>query len=174
MQKKTIFIGIALFWVAVFAVFIGMKEYTLQTGQQVLLKTVPVDPRDFFRGDYVILRYEITQIDTEKVISYVTGPSLGSEVYIKLEKVGEYAEPVLVSPLPPKEELFIKGKITGVRNDRLTVEYGIESYFVPEGAGKVIERERAEEVDVRVAIDEKGNAGIVDLLIRGEVVEFGE
>jgi uncharacterized membrane-anchored protein len=28
----------------------------------VLLKTAPVDPRDFLRGDYVVLNYDISSV----------------------------------------------------------------------------------------------------------------
>ena len=38
---------------------VGFKEFTLQTGTDVVLQTVPVDPRSLLQGDYVILRYEI-------------------------------------------------------------------------------------------------------------------
>jgi hypothetical protein len=46
------------------------------------------------------------------------------------------------------------------------VEYGIESYFVPEGSGHIIEEAR--NVKVRVAIDSSGNAVIKGLLVDGE------
>jgi len=53
MNKKTIFILLAVFWLIIIGGFIGFKEYTLRTGQEVVLKTVPIDPRDLFRGDYI-------------------------------------------------------------------------------------------------------------------------
>jgi uncharacterized membrane-anchored protein len=64
MEKKRIFIGIGIFWVLIIGGFIGFKEFTLRTGEEVLLKTLPVDPRDLFRGDYVILRYDVSRVDT--------------------------------------------------------------------------------------------------------------
>ena len=59
MNAKKFFYLVVVFWLLIFSAFIAYKEYTLQTGKEVLLKTVPVDPRDLFRGDYVTLRYEI-------------------------------------------------------------------------------------------------------------------
>ena len=44
----------------VFCTMVGMNEYTLIHGHKLMLKTVPVDPRDLLRGDYVILDYEIS------------------------------------------------------------------------------------------------------------------
>ena len=34
----------------------------LRQGSEVTLQTRPVDPRDFLRGDYVVLNYEITNL----------------------------------------------------------------------------------------------------------------
>ena len=55
MSRARPFILIGLLWGAMIIGFITVKEFTLQTGEVVTLKTVPVDPRDLFRGDYVIL-----------------------------------------------------------------------------------------------------------------------
>ena len=53
-MKKNVFLYIGLFWLVLILGFVAYKEMTLQTGEEVVLKTVPVDPRDLFRGDYVI------------------------------------------------------------------------------------------------------------------------
>jgi len=41
MEKKKIFIIIGIFWLIIIGGFIGFKEFTLQTGNEVLLKTRP-------------------------------------------------------------------------------------------------------------------------------------
>lgn len=41
---------------------LGFRQYTLLTGQRIWLRTVPVDPRDMFRGDYVTLSYQVSRI----------------------------------------------------------------------------------------------------------------
>src|SRR3954466_6849758 len=38
----------------------------LRNGQEVRLEIVPVDPRDLFRGDYVVLDYRISSVDVPK------------------------------------------------------------------------------------------------------------
>ena len=38
----------------------------LRSGQEVRLEVVPVDPRDLFRGDYVVLGYRIGTVDMPK------------------------------------------------------------------------------------------------------------
>ena len=67
MTQKIKFFGIGVLWLVIIGGFIFSKQMTLLTGKEVLLKTVPVDPRDLFRGDYVVLRYDISTIDLETV-----------------------------------------------------------------------------------------------------------
>lgn len=170
MEKKNLFLLIGLFWLIIIIVLVAVKEYTLQTGQEVLLRTVPVDPRDLFRGDYVILRYEISRMPAQStpLISDILRP--GKTVYVPLGvEEGYGVNTGGFSFNPPEEGLFIKGKIVSFNDGEITVEYGIESYFVPEGKGKDIERKRP---DVKVSIDKFGNAVIKALLIDGEEVVF--
>ena len=42
--------------------FIGVREVALRTGTEVVLQTVPVDPRSLLQGDYAILDYEIARL----------------------------------------------------------------------------------------------------------------
>src|SRR5207249_1216682 len=56
-------LAIVVAQVAVLAGMIAFDGLPLVLGQRIKLKVVPVDPRDFFRGDYVILGYEFTRFD---------------------------------------------------------------------------------------------------------------
>jgi uncharacterized membrane-anchored protein len=52
---------------------IGYRHYWIETGEKIMLRVEPVDPRDLFRGDYVSLSYEISSLDRssyfEKIIT---------------------------------------------------------------------------------------------------------
>jgi uncharacterized membrane-anchored protein len=135
------------------------KERTLATGEEVVLQTVPIDPRDLFRGDYVNLRYTISTVR-----SY-TDFEVGDRVYVGLAQQGDIWDAVSASHSPP-DGLYIKGRVTQTQQGQIDVEYGIESYFVPEGSGHIIERAR--DVKVRVAVDSSGNSVIKGLLVDGE------
>ena len=65
----------------------------------------------------------------------------------------------------PDNQLFIKGRVTGYESEytNYAIEYGIESYFVPEGEGKDIERARGRNLYTQVSIDKNGNAVITDI-----------
>src|SRR3989338_5741046 len=154
-MNKKIFIGIGIFWLLIIVGFVAIKEFTLQTGTDVILKTMPVDPRDLFRGDYVILRYEISTLDLN-ILKTDSEFVENDKVYVSLDIDEEgYGNPTGVYRNQP-EELYITGKVTNVRDNQLTVEYGIESYFVPEGQGRVIERQTGKSLSVKVAVDKFG------------------
>lgn len=172
MDKKKIFIGLGVFWLVILGGFIGIKEFTVRSGEEVILKTLPVDPRDLFRGDYVVLRYELSRID----LSTLPGSPefvANDSIYAELEKdpLG-YGKITKLSKEAPQGKLYIKGVVRSVYNQTIQAEYGIESYFVPAGKGYAIERLRGKGVDAKVAVDRFGNAIIKTLLIDGQEVDF--
>lgn len=175
MNKKKIFLIIGVFWIVLIGGFIGFKEFTLQTGNEILLKTVPVDPRDLFRGDYVILQYEISTIDTNAYqISTIDTNSLaikpskfivGDKIFISLNVGNNGIGNIIdISKQPPLSGDFIKGTVKSISGNRITVEYGIESYFVPEGKGIEIERNLGK-IYTKIKVDKFGNAVIKSLII---------
>ena len=52
------------------------------------------------------------------------------------------------------------------------MDYGIESYFVPEGKGKEIEGMRGKNLDTKIVVNKFGGAAIKSLLINGIEVKF--
>lgn len=173
MNRKTFIIVMLIPTIAILA-FIGYNYYTYSVGKEILLKTVPVDPRDLFRGDYVNLRYDISTIDFAH-IPYTGNFTTGDYIYAILSegekfwsitKVGNY-KPALQS-----NEVCMKGKVISSYGNQLRVSWGIESYFVPEGKGKDIERE-IRNLSVKVAVDSNCRAIIKELYIKDEPVKFG-
>ena len=191
MNQKKIFYLTIVFWLLIFSGFILYKEYTLKTGTEVLLKTEPVDPRDLFRGDYVILNYEISTLDLDEVPAEDPYFNHNDRIYLAFAMEDGYGVPKKVYRNPPGDELYIKGTVKELIYDwgededgiiteephikELRVEYGIESYFVPEGRGIEIESQQwtgEEGVGVKVVVDKYGNAVIKSLLIDGKEVEI--
>ncbi len=171
---KLVFTGIVALQVAVLLGFIGYKETTLRLGTTVLLQNVPVDPRDLFRGDYVVLRYEVSTVEGYYYGQYAQGDTVYVPL-IRTESPGgdatwKTAGYLTVEP-EPGWEVFLKGKVADVaaRQDgvaRITVEYGIEQYFVPEATGHEIETAR--DVKAEVAVDGFGHAVIKQLIVDGK------
>ncbi|MGA2466867.1 MAG: GDYXXLXY domain-containing protein [Thermodesulfobacteriota bacterium] len=61
------FILLVLLQVVLLLGIIAYRQYWVSTGEKILLKTAPVDPRDIFRGDYINLRYDISTLDLGKL-----------------------------------------------------------------------------------------------------------
>ena len=139
--------------------FIGVREAALHTGTEVVLQTVPVDPRSLLQGDYAILDYEIAELP-----GYMETRGVGEAVYVELRRGSNVwtATDYSVWPGNFEGEIFIKGRI----DDRGRLDFGIGTYFVPEGTGRIIER--AQDVQVVVSVDDDGNAVIKDVLVDGE------
>ena len=159
---KIAFFAIVAAQMVLLLAMIGVKEFTLRTGTTVVLQTVPVDPRSLLQGDYVILQYKIATLpdylQTQKLLR-------GTVVYVELTKGREVwaAERYGYSLFEPKPgEVFIKGRV----NDSGLLDFGLGTYFVPEGTGRAIER--ASDIKVKVTVDGRGSAVIKEILVDGE------
>lgn len=162
-------------------VMIGMKQYTLATGTPIVLKTAPIDPRSLFSGDYVRLNYDISRLQPAQ-LGGDRDFARGDSVYVALTRQGDYWVPVALHRNPPEAaagRVVIKGKVEYVEHGgpqgadqsrtALNIRYGIESYFVPEGEGRALERPHPDEViSIRVVVDRYGNAGIKAVLVNGK------
>jgi uncharacterized membrane-anchored protein len=58
--KAVLFGAAILIQVALLAAMVVDRAQVLREGTEVKLQTRPVDPRDFLRGDYVVLGYDIS------------------------------------------------------------------------------------------------------------------
>lgn len=178
MDRKQ-FLLLMLIPAVVIVVFFGVKLFTASMGEEILLKTAPVDPRDIFRGDYVRLSYEISMIDLNNV-SYDRDFSTDDTIYAALSKKEKFWTVDSVShsiPSLAENQVCMRGGVSMTASrqidNRVGVEWGIESYFVPEGEGRKIERERnAENTSVIVSVDSTCSSVLKELLIDGEPVVF--
>ena len=179
--RLVLFAAAGLIQVALIAVMVVDRVRILREGAEVTLQTRPVDPRDFLRGDYVVLSYDISSVPAGALKDT---PSSGRSIYIKLapkadgffEAVSAHTEPIAVG----SGQVLIHGRVTSgntcgaqSRNfcERLSINYGIERYFVPEGEGREIESARNErKVAIVAAVTASGRAAIKRLLIDGKPV----
>ena len=160
MNRRTAFlIGILFQLLAVFGLFIPYV-YLLANGTTVTLRTVPIDPRSIFRGDYVVLGYEVG-MNVQPEESY--GPAT-----VVLEQKGEVFERVAVitdgsTPVLKPGQVCLRGQ----RQWNAIVFPDIAQYFVGEGLGRQFEEARnAHRLLVDVAISPSCRA-----VIRG--IRFG-
>lgn len=105
------FILLILLQVLLLAGIIGYREYWVATGDRVLLRTVPVDPRDIFRGDYVQLSYDITNLDLDS-LSVKEGFKPNEKIYVSLVKNEDgTCRASSASKAMPQGVKFIQGRV---------------------------------------------------------------
>ncbi|MFN0264185.1 GDYXXLXY domain-containing protein [Tepidamorphus sp. 3E244] len=173
---------VGLVQLAVPAAMIYQRNAILASGAEIVLKTEPRDPRDPFRGDYVVLNYEISSVETDAVPG--AGDLARKDAVFVTIVPGEGASDAawriaaIDRTFPGTVEAgahVLKAKVTSVSNwsdrDRVLLRYGIESYFVPEGQGKDLENlVRDGDLSVIVAVTEDGQSAIKGLVKNGETI----
>ena len=158
--------GMILFFVVVAAqvagllAFAGLRETVLARGREVVLQTVPIDPRSLLQGDYAILDYEIAELPP-----FLDDTSPGTPVFVELR---EGAEVWTAGRYSTRREnvdsyVYIRGTVV---NQGHRLDFGIGTFFIPEGTGGIIEN--AADVKVRVSLDRNGRAVIKQVLVDGQ------
>lgn len=151
-----------LFWISLFIPLLVLMSMlikpvsTTMYGEEVVLATVPIDPRDLFYGDYVILDLEIEQLDANLLDPLLKKAlEVGDfyddvTVYVALrEGEGGIYEAVAVSEHKPKG-FYITGKMSPYieknefggetsYEESVYIDYGIDRFYVEEGTGLELE-----------------------------------
>lgn len=198
-NRMTISSGVK-FWAIVVAQvliilgIVAVKSTALSTGRDALVEIAPVDPRDLFRGDYLV--YQL------KSLTRITGSTIGGEVfeegqivYVPLrvsmqhpqigQPVMELDETRRVSTIEPRDgTVYLRGVVTAFTQNKsaatpamvgfeprwfpaeLTVSYSIEEFFIPEGSGRDFTFQNKEAM-LHISIGPDGTAMIKELYIDG-------
>lgn len=155
---RKIVIAIALIWLGIVSGILFYNEMLIVNGQEVLLKIVPVDPRDFLRGDYVSLHYDINEMPKN---SKYYGEYRHFKGFVTLKKQNDgtfIVDEVLETKL--KDQLFLKGEVHGKR-----IFYsGIDKYFVKEGQGKTLEKSLAQGGFAKISVGKNGEVRIKEII----------
>lgn len=162
--------------------FVPAKSaYTYNFGMDAVIQTVPVDPYDLLRGYSQTLRYDISSTSDLQQLPGGNNLSSGDIFYVILavDSDSEKKPPApwkaikVTQELPqdlPNNQIAIKGKVEKYR----TVNYGLETYYMPESQRDKINQEirdlqgdsdgnRAFVVEIKV--DRWGNAVPISLWI---------
>lgn len=120
-----------------------------------MLRTMPVDPRDLLRGDYIILGYEISRLPEQ----YKDGDLPEGDVYVQLKPDGDFwTIGDVTSWGPDRGTPFLLARKEGRR-----LVYDLEKYFVPEGKGNPPGK-----ITVEIAVRPDGRAQIKQLYQDGK------
>jgi len=159
------------------------RAMILKSCREIRLAVKPVDPRDLLRGDYVVLAYAMSDLQTNQIAGD-DDFAAGAPIYVSLAEEGDTWKATAMHRAPPADGVFVKGTVTRVTalGDNCggapcaiyRVAYNLEQFFVPEGKGRELERLRNDQklsVDVAVATD--GRAALKRLVVDG-VPQFEE
>ncbi len=143
---------------------------TLAMGQEIRIKTLPVDPRDVFRGDYVVLNYAINELPMDRVPEVFRDEEQWQKqrqvpLYVVLKAAGEYYEADYATFQRPASGIYLKGhfewvtwgpvnvEFKGSEATGIRVTYNLDQYFVPENTGRSLEElSRQGELDAVIKV----------------------
>lgn len=157
---------------AVLAYMAGEREWLLRSGQTVLLRTAPVDPRDPMRGDYVRFNYDIATVPKalcrDAVLTWFEKNTLYNSamrdrrVYaaIKLDRNG-VAELESLSDRPPAAGLFLRARVESVFASTVHIRFGAEALFMQQGRAREFENlirgdKQGVPLNIELAVNSRG------------------
>ena len=143
-------------------------EHALATGTLISLETMPVDPRDMLRGDYVTLNYKISNVPRNLFTPPLSKEiSPGKTVYVLLEKRGDFYELAEASEKPlsaASGQVMLRGRTEYFWNtNTVRVVYGLERYYVREGTGNLRGK-----ITVKAVVPASGHAQVKQILVDGK------
>ena len=147
----------------------GAGYATTALGRQVVLATAPIDPRDLLYGDFVRLRYAISESPL-RLWHDDAPPRRRQAVFVLLAlgpdslstAVGVYPQ----APTPQVGHAVLRGWVTDVYRTSFVLRFNLERYYVPEGSGLRLEKAgRLHPLRVRVSIAPWGQARIAGVAV---------
>ena len=182
LSKNKLLILIATIQVLFFSgwYFLEYKKLHNPISKIILVKTAPVDPRDYLSGNYFTLKYEFSDLwyfkdKNEKI------KETGAKIHAFLQKSGEAENEIYVvlkkndiwyvpdyfsleKPSINSNQVAIKGQYNRASQQ---IEYGIEKYFINEN---IEELKFEDKVEVLLTVGDDLTARIKSLVIND--VEF--
>lgn len=172
-MKMPISIKLGLIAALVFQLLVLTGMYALAalplwTGSEIRLKTIPVDPRSLFRGNYARLRYDISQVEAD-LLPGSEDLRNGEVVYTALrpgkDDIYEFAG---ISLTPPDSGAYLRGRIANhqyvKKRTYLRIKYGIEAFFAPKEKALALEKALRQTGVAVLVVSAGGKARLKDVI----------
>ena len=153
----------------------GAGYATSAFGQHIILATTPIDPHDLLYGDFVRLRYAISETPI-RLWHDAAPPRRRQGVFVLLATgpdslsttIGVYRK----APRPSVGQAVLRGWVTDVYRNSFALRFNLERYYVPEGSGLRLEKAgRLHPLRVRVSIAPWGQARIAGVEVQKKAPE---
>jgi len=180
-RSKTLLFFLIAFQAILLALMFAWAFHPLYFGKEIRFKMRPIDPRDFFRGNYVILNYPFNSIDINRTgakTEYQTGlPNdlsekkyeFGDTLYLELEPEGDFYSAAGLWVHPPKGKTFLRVIVSYDNDTRISLKTPIDSYYTDPETAKEMEkmtswrnRNKVETI-VTIKVTDQGIARIKDV-----------
>ena len=164
----------ALLAVVVFQALILAGEYInsvypIWFGKEIRLKTIPVDPRSMFRGNYARLNYDITSVPLP-VLKEGETLRQHTTIYVSLKENDKGLYELAGTSLEkPEQGMFIRGRLQERHwlfnlGSNHVINYGIEAFFAPKERALQLERDLRNGGIAVVMVASNGKATLKDVI----------
>lgn len=173
MTKKLLIAGALLaasFQTGWLGLMIESRASHLRSGQEVVLDTGMIDPRDFFRGHYVILRLRIERAPASLLSTLESQPEHRAPIWAELEPTDTafWSIRALHSTPPAIDAPVLKGTYRGKSSDVLRLDFPIDRFFAPKKQAQELEKfRRDDQLGVILALTKDGAAAIKGITVNG-------
>lgn len=169
MKSKVSYLILAIvFQLAVLIGMVAVAAAPMWTGTEVKIKTIPVDPRSLFRGNYARLQYAISEV---KIPNKLNKKKIrnGEIIYALLQKDENNIYSLNnISLDKPETGVFLRGRVSQKRYyenlSRYRVKYGIEAYFAPKEKALALEKDLREEGIAVLMVSKSGKARLKEII----------
>ncbi len=169
--------------------------YTETIGKTVILQTAPVDPNDVLRGNYVVLDYNISRVETLKklpgwneLVKQYPGINpqyfpiaQDANLYIILQSSTPAWKPIRVTSELPTTMVINQVALRG-KYRYGSIIYGLEKYDIPESESEKVHKnifqsqeilsKNVQPILVQVKVDPRGNAVPITMQVGKRYYQF--
>lgn len=162
----------ALFQTGALAKMIVDRNHLLTDGVEVTLETGFIDPRDLFRGHYVILELEISRFPVGSVPEPENTPEYGTPVWVSLNAgSGPFWEVSGLYLTPPDEGVSLKGIYRSASSGSHRIEFPIDRFFAPELRATELENIRRDrKLGAILSVLPSGEAAVKGITVDGSPI----
>lgn len=134
--------------------------WPLWFGTPIVLETRPIDPRSLFRGNYVQLRYAISDINKNLTQEDF---KLGEVGYVTLKEEDGLFVATALKHGKPETGIYIRGRVKKAKPN-YQLKYGIEAYFMPKEKALQTERSVRGGAQAEIYLLNNGKAALSKLI----------
>jgi uncharacterized membrane-anchored protein len=159
---------ILLFHIVFFAGFTLQEEWLRRDAHTIYLETIPVDPRDYWSGQYMVLNYAIEADPRLKAPKHPTAIFLAPQKTVQTS-AGERTVYTLTDVRPASEASLGSYTETGIwalgEVGSESVDLGIDRFYFNEERVAELSKLTPEEFLVEIIVSAQGKMRVNDLII---------